>query len=133
MLLNLQLLDQYYQIKIADFGTTKLLDPHMTRLKGTIQWMAPEVIKHSTYTEKADVFSYGIILHEIATRKPPYAGIDKKIVLENVSTYSDYRPKIPENVPREFAELMISCWSYNPKKRPTFDEIIDKLNEMKLK
>jgi serine/threonine protein kinase len=34
--------------------------------------MAPEVISNQKYTEKADVFSYGIILWEIASREPPY-------------------------------------------------------------
>lgn len=36
--------------------------------------MAPEVMKGSTYSEKADVFSYAIILWEIASREPPYKG-----------------------------------------------------------
>lgn len=39
---------------------------------GTYQWMAPEVITSNAYTEKADVFSFGIILWEIAAREPPY-------------------------------------------------------------
>lgn len=43
--------------------------------KGTYQWMAPEVVKGFYYTEKADVFSYSIILWEIASREPPYKGI----------------------------------------------------------
>lgn len=36
--------------------------------------MAPEVISGKKYTEKADVFSFGIILWEIASRQPPYKG-----------------------------------------------------------
>ena len=42
---------------------------------GTYQWMAPEVIKSQKYTEKADVFSFAIILWEIASREPPYRSI----------------------------------------------------------
>ena len=42
--------------------------------------MAPEVIHGFKYTEKADVFSFGVILWELATRKPPYYGIDGQIV-----------------------------------------------------
>ena len=61
-------LDEHYRIKIGDFGWTKTLDQYMTNKIGTYQWMAPEVIDNKPYTEKADVFSYSIILWEIASR-----------------------------------------------------------------
>lgn len=47
----------------------------MTGQAGTYHWMAPEVINSQHYTEKADVFSYGIILWEIYTRAIPYGGM----------------------------------------------------------
>lgn len=65
--LNL-LLDDSYKVKLADFGWTKGLENYMTGKIGTYQWMAPEVIGSQKYSEKADVFSYGIILWEIASR-----------------------------------------------------------------
>ena len=65
--LNL-LLDESGRVKLADFGWTKGLDNYMTGKIGTYQWMAPEVIASHKYSEKADVFSYGIILWEIASR-----------------------------------------------------------------
>jgi serine/threonine protein kinase len=49
----------------------------MTGKIGTYQWMAPEVISGQSYTEKADIFSFGIILWEIASREPPYRSIIK--------------------------------------------------------
>ena len=54
--------------KLTDFGWTRLKAKKMTAKIGTYQWMAPEVIVGLKYTEKADVFSYGIILWELATR-----------------------------------------------------------------
>ena len=81
------LLDDALRIKLADFGWTRTMANYMTSkigklqlgggsiiflFLGTYQWMAPEVIGGQTYTEKADVFSYGIILWEIASREPPY-------------------------------------------------------------
>lgn len=69
--LNL-LLDDSYKVKLADFGWTKGLENYMTGKIGTYQWMAPEVIASQKYSQKADVFSYGIILWEIASREPPF-------------------------------------------------------------
>jgi mitogen-activated protein kinase kinase kinase 9 len=128
------LLDKNWQVKIADFGSTKFMEVHNTKHKGTFQWMAPEVIKGSTYTEKADVFSFGIVMSEIAMRLPPYYGIDKKEVALNVMNKSDYRPATEKhNIPREYADLMRKCWEHNSAKRPSFSEVIDILNKMKLK
>jgi serine/threonine protein kinase len=55
--------------------------------------MAPEVIAGFKYTEKADVFSYGIILWELATRLPPYYGIEGTEVSLKV-VKEDLRPKV---------------------------------------
>jgi serine/threonine protein kinase len=37
------------------------------------QWLAPEVMTSQTYTEKSDVYSFAIILWELATRQEPFA------------------------------------------------------------
>ena len=126
------LLDKNFLVKIADFGSTKFLDVHMTKQKGTFQWMAPEVIKGNSYSEKADVFSFGIIMHELASRQPPYYGIDRKEVAKNVSNKPEYRPQISRNYPKEWVELMVKCWDHNPTKRPSYSEIIDMLTKLKL-
>ena len=126
------LLDHACCAKLADFGWTRIKAKVMTSKIGTYQWMAPEVIAGFKYTEKADVFSFGVILWELATRKPPYYGIDgtevsKKVIKE------DMRPKINEReCPKPFLELMQLCWDRNPENRPFFDEVIDKLETMKI-
>jgi alpha-tubulin suppressor-like RCC1 family protein len=125
------LLNKYWQVKIADFGNTKFLQIHMTKQKGTFQWMAPEVILHPNYTEKADVFSFGIIMSELMSRQPPYFGVDKKIVAKQVSQNPSYRPAIPKTCPKDWADLMKRCWDHLPNKRPTFNEIIESLQKAK--
>ena len=123
------LLDKNYVCKIADFGWAKLRDNHMTKLRGTFQWMAPEVITNEYYTEKADVYSFGIILWEFWSRDPPYKGVKAKDVAKKVRANKTYRPIIPNDVPKEIAELMECCWDADPDKRPTFLEIINFLDE----
>lgn len=70
----------------------------MTDRIGTFQWMAPEVIVGKNYSEKADVYSFGIILWEFASREPPYKKITPaKVSMEVVK--NDLRPKPPKNTP----------------------------------
>ena len=47
----------------------------MTGTLGTYHWMAPEIFNNEPYSLKADVYSYGIVLWEIASRSPPYRNI----------------------------------------------------------
>ena len=129
-------LDHACNAKLADFGWTRIKAKKMTAKIGTYQWMAPEVISGFKYTEKADVFSYGIILWELATRKPPYYGVDGTEVSQKV-VKEDLRPQISRDeessIPSSFNELMRDCWARNPVERPQFDEIISRLEEMDFK
>ena len=124
------LLDRNDQVKLADFGNTKILANQMTKQKGTFQWMAPEVIRGSDYTEKSDVFSFGIIMNELATRLPPYQGVDKKEVARKVLSHPDYRPQITKRVPKVWIELMTKCYQQRPEDRPTFNKIIQELKRI---
>ena len=91
--------------------------------------MAPEVIINDTYTEKADVYSFGIILWEFWSKDPPYKGVKAKEVAIKVKNNKNYRPVIPDEVPQEIAELMKVCWDENPDKRPSFIDIINYIDE----
>ena len=123
------LLDKNYTAKICDFGWARLRNEHMTKLRGTFQWMAPEVIAKDEYSEKADVYSFGIILWEFWSRDPPYKGVKAKEVAVKVKNYKDYRPKITKDTPPEMAELMKKCWDADPNKRPTFAQILVVLDD----
>lgn len=131
------LLDENMHVKIADFGWTKTLDKYMTTKIGTYQWMAPEVIGSPNYSEKADVFSYSIILWEIASREPPYkSNISAKVDINGQQVSQevlnqDLRPTIPKKTPEAFARLTKRCWERDPEKRPNFREIIKELEAMK--
>lgn len=73
---NLLLFNGGRILKICDFGTVKDKATLMTNSKGSAAWMAPEVFEGSTYTEKCDVFSWGIILWEVLSREQPFKDIE---------------------------------------------------------
>ncbi|OMJ95254.1 hypothetical protein SteCoe_1469 [Stentor coeruleus] len=120
------LLDDSMNAKIADFGWTRSKAELMTNKIGTYQWMAPEVIQGEEYTEKADVYSFGIILWEIATRKPPFRDLTGIQVSQEV-VKNDLRPPVPKRCPDPFIKLMQKCWDRNPEARPDFQMIIGEL------
>ncbi|KAL4459784.1 hypothetical protein ABPG74_003310 [Tetrahymena malaccensis] len=125
------LVDDNFRCKLTDFGWTRVKpqNNYMTNKIGTYQWMAPEVINTFYYTEKADVFSYSIILWEIASREPPYRGIKGDVVAEKVFS-ENLRPIIPPSTPKFFSSLIQQCWEANPDNRPSFKEIVKYLEVM---
>eukprot|EP00826_Nyctotherus_ovalis_P037218 TRINITY_DN3382_c0_g2_i1.p1 TRINITY_DN3382_c0_g2~~TRINITY_DN3382_c0_g2_i1.p1 ORF type:complete len:803 (-),score=226.48 TRINITY_DN3382_c0_g2_i1:643-3051(-) len=125
------LLDNNLTAKLADFGWARMKETVMTGRIGTYQWMAPEVIASSHYTEKADVFSFGIIMWEMAARKPPYYGIDVSEVAHRV-VKQNYRPPIKDgDAPYSWISLMKRCWQKDYTKRPSFAQIIHELEGIK--
>ncbi|CAL5341439.1 unnamed protein product [Camellia sinensis] len=68
------LMDNDKVVKVADFGIARFQNQGgvMTAETGTYRWMAPEVINHQPYDQKADIFSFAIVLWELVTAKVPY-------------------------------------------------------------
>lgn len=79
------------------------------------------------YTEKCDVYSFAILLTEMATRNRPYAGLAPSVVLAGVSG-GTLRPSLPEGVPPAIAALAAACWSHDPQRRPGFTAVLAALS-----
>ena len=54
-----------WSVKLTDFGSSKKVDSTMTSGQGTVKWMAPEVLTSSNYNEKADIYSFSLIMWEV--------------------------------------------------------------------
>lgn len=82
-----------------------------------LRWKAPEVMTiKPKFTFEADVFSFAIVLWEIATFNVPYLEIDDIIIKDGV--LEGERLDIPSEVPDEFKSLIEMCWVHKPNQRP---------------
>uniref|UniRef100_A0A8C8F045 Mitogen-activated protein kinase kinase kinase 7 n=2 Tax=Oncorhynchus tshawytscha TaxID=74940 RepID=A0A8C8F045_ONCTS len=111
-------------LKICDFGTACDIQTHMTNNKGSAAWMAPEVFEGSNYSEKCDVFSWGIILWEVITRRKPFDEIGGPAFRIMWAVHNGTRPPLIKSLPKPIESLMTRCWSKDPSQRPSMEEIV---------
>ncbi|VDM70957.1 unnamed protein product [Strongylus vulgaris] len=103
------------------------MDPHK---RVPIRWLAPETLKMAIYTQKTDVFSYGIMCWEIYNNGiEPYPGMTVAEVNQNVK--EGYRMELPMNVPPDVQNIIkVRCWSENPNDRYSMADIAKHLQRM---
>jgi len=125
------LLDDTGKTKICDFGFARksIKRAHMT-MCGTDEFMAPEIIVGNEYDQKADVFSYGMLLFEIITRKDVGQVIPRGPDDGYAINETKLRAQLPKDCPAHFVELGFLCIKYDPTKRPDFIKIIAFLKKL---
>uniref|UniRef100_A0A182UVX6 Tyrosine-protein kinase n=1 Tax=Anopheles merus TaxID=30066 RepID=A0A182UVX6_ANOME len=116
--------------KVSDFGLAR--DERYTgdSSKLPIKWTAPEALKEGKFSNKTDMWSFGILLWEIYSfGRVPYPRIPLADVVKHVG--SGYKMEAPEGCPPEIYEMMRQAWDLVPEKRPTFAELKRRLYNCK--
>ena len=94
----------------------------MTGCAGSLRYMAPEVVLKQPYTEKVDVYSYGLVVWAMAKNDNPYKYYDRETHRSRVVVKGE-RPELYSQWPKDFRELLTLCWHNDPAMRPTFEDI----------
>ncbi|KAG1330120.1 serine/threonine-protein kinase EDR1 [Cocos nucifera] len=126
------LVDKNWVVKVCDFGLSRL--KHHTFLSskstaGTPEWMAPEVLRNEPSNEKCDVYSFGVILWELATLRMPWSGMNPMQVVGAVG-FQNRRLDIPKEVDPVLAQIISDCWESEPSERPSFAQLMSPLKQL---
>jgi serine/threonine protein kinase len=133
------LLDCAGNALLADFGIAKVLGGTlrntarraMEGMLGTAAYMAPENgdPEDAAYGKpQGDVYSYGMLLFELATGAPPWEGMNMAQI--NAAVVRGRRPQLPAGVDGELAALAAACWAQDPAARPSAAAVVARLVAM---
>ncbi|ETL25821.1 TKL protein kinase [Phytophthora nicotianae] len=123
--------------KLTDFGVSRERADHtMTAGVGTSLWMAPEVLMGERYDDKADIFSFGVVLSELDLQVLPYAHATESdgschrmrdlAILQRMAM-GKLRVQFSRNALASMVDVGVACVSLDPKDRPTAAEVLYRL------
>ncbi|GBB84566.1 hypothetical protein RclHR1_11130003 [Rhizophagus clarus] len=131
-------------IKLSDFGLSKRIEESSNTVKrfGMIAYVDPLIFNINgnnnnqlqTYSlnKKSDVYSIGILLWEISSGRPPFNNVSNDVGLA-VTISKGHREEPISNTPEDYIKIYTDCWNIKPDNRPTINQVVAKLNEIKSK
>jgi serine/threonine protein kinase len=115
---------------ISDLGMCQREKGEKEEIYGVLPYMAPEVLRGQKYTKAADIYSFGIVMHEFISEKIPYHKIPHDKILALQICKDGLRPEISEDIPQLLADLIKKCWDDTAENRPTAKELYQILKEL---
>lgn len=127
------MMDEAGIAKIGDFGQSKLkgspFEYFRTKQPGAVVFMPPEtMVEHPRYNEKVDIFSFGVLLLEIATQRQPTPGLQGIGRDPEIERRSNDLQLLQDDHP--LRQLILDCLKDNPHERPNIMEVLEQLQTL---
>jgi mitogen-activated protein kinase kinase kinase len=129
------LVDNKGSVKISDFGISKRIEAstlggskkgaQRVSLQGSVFWMAPEVVRQTAYTRKADIWSLGCLVVEMFTGSHPHPNCTQLQAIFKIGGSGDASPTIPENAGDDARAFLAQTFLIDHEKRPSADALLD--------
>ncbi|KAG9284711.1 hypothetical protein G9A89_002596 [Geosiphon pyriformis] len=122
-------------VDIGDLGLCQPINNKATtteekKIYGVIPYIPPEVLRGEKFTTAGDIYSFSMLLWELATGKPPFHDCSHDAILI-MAILNGQRPEITSPlIPPCIAEIIVKCWDVNPENRPTAREVVNKLEKL---
>merc|ERR1719247_1305271 len=111
--------------KLSDFGCSKRSSgTAIHTLRGSVPWMAPEVMVQSGYGRKADIWSVGCVLIEMTTAQAPWGTFDNHLAAMVRIAMSQETPPVPSHLTAPCRDLIVDCTRRVPQERPNATDLL---------
>ncbi|KAF1993355.1 Pkinase-domain-containing protein [Amniculicola lignicola CBS 123094] len=131
------LVDNKGSVKISDFGISKRVEAstllngssggkkgQRVSLQGSVFWMAPEVVRQTAYTRKADIWSLGCLIVEMFTGTHPHPNCTQMQAIFKIGVSGDASPTMPDNAGDDARAFLAQTFLIDHEARPSADELL---------
>lgn len=136
------MVDNDLKVWVIDFGIAKKTSDEVaihTKAKGNVFWVAPENFEmdeanKSDVTNKVDIWGFGLLVSFMFSGVEPwtnYSNNQQKVQNKIMDGYAFPIPKVIAE--KEVLDIIKTCTNYDPKKRPSFDEILELIKKINIK
>jgi serine/threonine protein kinase len=109
---------------ISDFGSSRFESNDCTGEDGSVSYAAPELFQEGAiHTRQADVFTFGLLMYEILTGWAVFPSSEYAFSIVRRLLHAEM-PAVPDECGSVAHDLIRRCWTMEPEKRPTFDQIV---------
>ncbi|POG77709.1 kinase-like domain-containing protein [Rhizophagus irregularis DAOM 181602=DAOM 197198] len=124
-------------IKLSDFGLSKRIESSsntQSKLFGIIPYVDPNSTQIFSLNEKSDIYSVGVLFWEISSGQLPYYSKSEQYDIDLALEISQgLREEPAPNTPKDYVEIYTECWNGEPDKRPTINQIVERLKTIMTK